>query len=486
MRKTLAAAAIVLCFLAGGATGDWPQFRGPNQDGISPEKGLLSTWPEGGPKVLWTVPLGAGFGGPAIRDGEVYILDRIDNAQDVLRCLDLDTGRELWRYPYDATGKLEHNGSRATPTVGKKYVFTIGPFGHVHCIDRASHEVVWSKHLLKDFGGKMPTWGVAQSPALYRDTVILAPLSEKAGVVALAKTTGKELWRSGPLGGLAYVSPRITHLGGVDQVLIISASKLPRSSEGRRGRARPSRGDRGGPAGPDRNSRPRHEATTGTAHGSTGRSGHGPAASQPGPRIPGYVTRVTNRVVGIAAADGRVLWTYGDWRCLNAIPNPTPVGDDRVFVTGGYFAGSVMLKIKPKEGKFTVETIFKLPDYGAQIPNPLLHAGHLYMVCNGNFKKDGLVCIDLKGNVKWKTGRKPNLDRGHTLIADGLMYSIDGAKGIVRLIEPAPTGYKEVSQAKLLGGREIWAPMALADGKLLIRDQHQMKCLDLRPPEHPE
>lgn len=485
MRKTLAAAAVVLCFLAARATADWPQYRGPDQDGTSPEKGLLRSWPKGGPEVLWTVPLGVGYGGPAIRDGEVYILDRVDNTQDVLRCLDLDTGKELWRYAYDARGRLSHNGSRATPTVDEKYVYTIGPFGHIKCIDRTSHEVVWSKHLLSDFGGKRPRYGVAQSPALYGEAVIIAPLSDKAGVVALDKTTGKELWRSEPLGGLAYTSPRIARLGGVDQVLIISASRPPRSSGGRRGgRDRRSRADRRGPAGRDRNSRPRRGATTRPAR--SGAGAHTQAASQPKRQIPDWMTRVTNRVVGIAADDGRLLWSYDKWRCLNPIPDPTPVGDDRVFVTGGYFAGSVMLKITAEQDKFAVETIFKLPDYGAQIPNPLLHAGHLYMVCNGNMKKDGLVCIDLEGNVKWKTGRKPNLDRGHTLIADGLMYSIDGAKGIVRLIEPSPAGYKEISQVKLLSGSEIWAPMALADGKLLIRDQRQMKCLNLRPADRPE
>ena len=436
---------------------DWPQFRGPNQDGVSPEKGLLRSWPPGGPTVLWREPLGVGFGGPSVRDGKVYVLDRVGDAQDALRCLDLATGKELWRYAYDAPGALSHNGSRSTPTVGEKYVFTVGPFGHIHCIDLVSHEPVWSKHLLKDFGGKMPRWGVAQSPVLYRDAVIVAPLSKKAGVVALAQATGKEIWRSPPLGGLAYVSPRIANLGGVEQVLIISVTRTASGSTTGRPRGRP-------PA----------------RAGRASRAGGASATSRPARQLPAYARRVSNRVAGVAADDGRVLWTYDDWRCLNPIPNPMPIGDDRVFITGGYRAGSVMLKLRPAENRFTVEVLFKVPDYGAQIPNPLLHDGHLYMICNGNFQRDGLVCMDLEGNVRWKTDRSPNLDRGHTLIADGLMYNMDGAKGILRLIEPTPAGYKEISQVELLGGKEIWAPMALADGKLLIRDQRQMICLDVK------
>jgi len=433
--------AIVLCLATGRATGDWPQFRGPNQDGLSPETGLLRSWPEGGPKVLWTVPVGLGYGGPAIRDGQVYLLDRVENAQNVLRCLDLATGEERWRYAYDAPGRLSHNGSRATPTVDEKYVYSIGPFGHIYCIDRTSHKPLWSKNLLADFGGRMPRWGVAQSPVVYGDALIVAPLSEKAGIVALSKTTGAELWRSPALGGLAYVSPRLVKLAGVDQILIISADRQSGGAGG--GGERGRRGGAGRPAGVDpraRGQRPERPAT------------------QPSRPMPDFMRRVSNRVAAVAAADGRLLWSYEKWRCLNPIPNPVPVGDDRVFITGGYGAGSVMLKVWSAEGRFSAEPVFTLVDYGSQIPNPLLHAGHLYVLCNGNFRHDGLVCIDLEGNMKWQTGREPNLDRGHTLIAEGLMYSIE----------------------KLLCGKEIWAPMALADGKLLIRDQHQMKCLDVR------
>lgn len=449
MKKALTAAT-VLCFLAGGARGDWPQYRGPNHDNSSPEKNLMRSWPAGGPKVLWTVPLGDGYGSPAVRDGQVYVLDRVENARDVLRCLDLATGRELRRWAYDAAGKLAHDGSRSIPTVDEKYVFTIGSFGHIHCIDRQSHKPVWSRHLLKDFDGQMPRWGVAQSPMLHGSTLMIAPLSKTVGVAALDKATGKEIWRSAPLGDLAYVSPRIATLCGVEQVLVVSATRMPREEATRPAASRPRR-----PAAPP----------------------SGPLVRRPAD----WVKRVINRVAGVAMADGRVLWTYDGWRCANPIPSPTPIGDDRVFITGGYLGGSVMLKLRAGE-RFAVEVQFMLPDYGAQIPIPLLHEGHLYLVCNGNFRRNGLVCVDLDGNVKWKTALAPNLDRGHTLLADGLIYSMDGAKGILRLIEPSPEGYREISQVELLGGREIWAPMALVDGKLLIRDQTQMKCLDVRGP----
>ena len=101
---------------------------GPNGDGTSAEKGLLRAWPADGPKVLWTVAMGAGYAGAAIRDGKVYVMDRVSRQKDVLRCLDLGSGKEEWTFSYDAPGEIDHEGSRSTPAVTEKRVYTIGPF----------------------------------------------------------------------------------------------------------------------------------------------------------------------------------------------------------------------------------------------------------------------------------------------------------------------------------------------------------------------
>ena len=164
---------------------DWPQFMGPNGDGTSPEKGLLRAWPAEGPKVLWTVPVGSGYGGAAIRDGKVYILDRVGKAQDKLRCLDLATGKEEWAFAYDAPGPIKHEGSRSTPAVTDKHIFILGPFGHFHCLDKASHQVLWKMNILTDFSVKLPNWSVAQSPLVYQELVVIAPQSDSVGLVAL-------------------------------------------------------------------------------------------------------------------------------------------------------------------------------------------------------------------------------------------------------------------------------------------------------------
>ena len=411
MRRLLLMALVTACFAAVAFGEEWPQFLGPNRNGVSPEKGLLRTWPASGPKVLWTIDVGPGYGGAAIRDGKVYILDRIGDEQDALRVLDLATGKEQWRYAYDAPGRASHHGSRSTPTVGDKYVFTVGLFGHFHCIDKATHKPVWQKHLLKDYGGKKPQWAVAQSPLLYKDVVIAAPQSGSVGVVAYEKATGKERWRSEPIGGMYYHSPFVTTVGGVEQIIMQSKSN----------------------------------------------------------------------VAGLDPKTGKILWTYGFRVPVAGIPAPTPLGQDRFFLTGGYEAGSEIIQVARQGGAFSAKNLHTFEQVGSHVQQPILVDGYIYAVCNTNSKANGMVCFGLDGQIKWKTGRDPYLCKGNTLMTgDGVFYQLDGREGDLHIVEPSPEAFKSVGKVKLLGGKEIWGPMSLSDGKLVIRDQSQMKCLDVR------
>ena len=411
MRCSVFIALVVVCLATVALGSDWPQFLGPNRNGVSPEKGLMRKWPAGGPKVLWTIDVGPGYGGAAISGGKVYILDRIGDEQDALRVLDLATGKEQWRYAYDAPGRASHHGSRSTPTVGDKYVFTVGLFGHFHCIDKATHKPVWQKHLLKDYGGKKPQWAVAQSPLLYKDVVIAAPQSGSVGVVAYEKATGKERWRSEPIGGMYYHSPFVTTVGGVEQIIMQSKSN----------------------------------------------------------------------VAGLDPKTGKILWTYGFRVPVAGIPAPTPLGQDRFFLTGGYEAGSEIIQVARQGGAFSAKNLHTFEQVGSHVQQPILVDGYIYAVCNTNSKANGMVCFGLDGQIKWKTGRDPYLCKGNTLMTgDGVFYQLDGREGDLHIVEPSPAGFKSVGKVKLLGGKEIWGPMALSDGRLVIRDQSQMKCLDIR------
>ncbi|HUS90300.1 MAG TPA: PQQ-binding-like beta-propeller repeat protein [Phycisphaerae bacterium] len=412
MRK-IAVISLSVSMVALAALGaDWPQYGGPNRDNTSAETGLARTWPAGGPKVLWQVKVGQGYGGACVQGGKVYMLDRPDARQEMVRCLDFQTGKEEWSFAYPAARRVSHPGSRSTPAADGKHVVTVGFLGDVHCFDKATHKVLWTKNLLKDYGGgRLPMWAISQSALLYKDILILAPQGSEAGIVALETATGKELWRSKSVGDPHYVSPRIVTIGGTDQVVIVNG----------------------------------------------------------------------NGISAVSAADGKVLWNYPRFQCKITIPNVTPLGDGRVFMTAGYDAGSVMLMVAKSAAGFTVEELFKSDECNSQMSPALYLNGYLYANSNSNSDSDGMVCVDAKdGKVVWKTEREHNFQRGHFLFADGMIYIIDGKAGSLHLLEPSPKGLKELAKVSgLLGGPEIWAPLALSDGKLIIRDQSKMLCLDV-------
>ena len=461
--KPFLAFAIIISFIATTLySADWPQYLGPDRNGISPETGLLRAWPETGPEVLWTVPLGPGFGGASVSDGNVFVLDRAGDTQDVLRCYDLDSGKEKWKYGYTAPGKTSYPGSRSVPTINGKHVFSCGPFGDVYCIDTTTHKPVWNKNIWKDFGGKaVPRWAISQSPLIVGDLLILGAQTKQAGVVAYNKKTGSVAWKSPALpGNVGYCSPKVVTIGGAEQIIMISGA--PRSSRGRGGRSRGSR--TGGREGRPPQPAPQEDAEKPAQ-----------AAKEPPPPAP-----PKGVVVGLDPKTGKTLWQYDGWQCRNPAPNVTAVGDDRLFITAGYDAGSAMIQVKKKGDTFTVTELFKTKDFGTHVHPAILYKDHLYAHCTDNSRKDGMSCISLDGTVKWKTGKNPVFDKGGFLLADGLLFSVDGVKGILYLVEPNPKGFKKLAEAKLLNTQQCWAPLALSDGKLLIRDQKQMRCVNVK------
>ena len=404
---------IVLMASFVGLASDWPQYLGPGRDAVSTETGIKRSWLASGPTVLWTFPLGEGFGGPAVSSGKVYVLDRKDSRQNVLRCINLADGKEEWTFAYDAPGEFDQNGSRSVPTIDGNYIYICCPLGYLHCIDKNTHKVAWKKNIWTDFGGtELPRWAIAQSPLVYKDLLILASQTQKAGVVAYDKLKGSLRWTSPPLPGKpGYVSPKVITIEKYEHLVMISAD---------------------------------------------------------------------GAVVGIDLKTGSQPWSYDGWQCKIPIPNVTEIGDGRIFITGGYEAGSAMIKLEKIGDKITVRELYKTKEFGTHVHPAIHYKGYLYGYCSTNETRDGLVCMALDGTIKWKTKRSPLFDKGGFILVDGLFLSVDGNKGYLYLIEPDPTGFKSLASAKLLDTDRCWAPLALSNGKLLIRDQEQMKCVWVR------
>jgi outer membrane protein assembly factor BamB len=427
-RKFFAAAIVLFAFSVSFYAQDWPQYLGPTRNSLSPQKNILRSWPENGPEVLWSVEVGIGYGGPVVKQGKVYLLDRNDAVGDNLRCFDLSTGEELWNFAYYSPGSVMFPGSRSVPAVDGDYVYSCGPYGDLYCIDINEHQPVWNKNVWTDFGGgEIPTWAISQCPLVYGDLLLVASQAPEAGVVAYDKLTGEVKWTTPALGPVGYVSPAIVRVDGEDQVVMITASER---SEG------------------------------------------------------------NGRVVGIHPLTGKILWDYKGWNCGIPIPGAIDAGGNKVLIIGGYRAGAVMLQIgKEADGQYKVTELYKTIDFGEHTKPAILYNGYFYAQYSTNERRDGLVCMSMDGQVMWATKRDPEFMRGSMILADGLILATDGATKLY-LIEPDPSGFKPLASAELLAeaaagddaraarfGTQNWGPMALADGKLLIRDQNKMLCV---------
>jgi len=180
-------------------SGEWPRFRGANLDAIweDPTVALAQSWDGDGPPRIWSISVGEGFAAAAIREGRVYLIDYDrEKEQDVVRCLSLGNGQDIWQFRYPNTVKRNHGMSRTIPTVTDRYVVSIGPKCHVSCLDRTTGEVRWLIDMADRWGATVPPWYAGQCPLVEGERVILAPGGPEALMVALDAASGKELWRT--------------------------------------------------------------------------------------------------------------------------------------------------------------------------------------------------------------------------------------------------------------------------------------------------
>jgi outer membrane protein assembly factor BamB len=266
--------------------------------------------------------------------------------------------------------------------------------------------------------------------------LIILSQAPEAGVVAYNKLTGDVVWKTPNLGNESYASPSVVKIDGKDHIVMVISSTNPF-------------GNRGMP-------------------------------------------QTLGNVVGIEPLTGKILWEYKQWKCHISVPSAVDAGDNKVLVVGGYELGATMIKVEKKaDGSYGTTELFTTEEFGDQTKPPILHNGYFYAQFGTNSRRDGLVCMSADGKIMWKTQRSPDFNKGSMILADGLILATDGAKTLY-LIEPDPSGFKPLASADLLaeagtdsegiaarvGGRtQNWAPIALSDGKLLIRDQSRLMCV---------
>lgn len=426
-RSSAIAHAALLLLLAGlidtapAAADNWPGFLGPDRDGVVQAGELLTDWPDDGPDVRWTQPIGPGFGGSAIVGGKVYLLDRDGITGDSLKTFDLKTGELLGEIPYDAPGRLSYHGSRSTPSVTDTHAFTVGPLGHVTAFDLANQRVAWQKNMQDDFGALPPKWGWSQSPLVLGDLVIVAPMADDPGLIALDQQTGRVAWRSDSIGNEGYSSPRLMTLAGQPQIVTLTATLV---------------------------------------------TGVDPAT---GKVLWAYDGIPVKRGIPTPAAvdDDRIFITAG-YDAGSALLEITRQGDRfglKELKRDTTHGGQIHAPLPVGQHLYVnLNTNENLRQRGK-------HA-------------DGLACFDRAGNLVWKNNNSPDINRGAVLAVGEHLLTLGGEDGVLRLVKADPAGYHELASAKVFKADQsrnmIWGTMSFVDGYLILRSQDELKCLDLR------
>lgn len=422
----VSALTLAVALLAAGTeakANSWPDFRGPNRDGISPETGLLKEWPKSGPPEVWTATnLGLGYCTPTFADGMIFGMGTRDGKDGIWALQEAD-GKEIWFTPFEEPRKVDqNNGPSGSPTYDNGKLYAVGSTGKVICIDAKTGKEIWSRDYLSDYGGKVPTWGYTDSPLIDGDKVIVIPASKEAAAVALDKNTGKEIWKSQVPGGVG---------NGAGYSCAIKATLA---------------------------GTPQYVLLTGEDAG----------------------------VIGISAADGKLLWQYTGKAATGGVAQiPIPIiAGDNVWVSCSYRGGAALLHITQKDGKFEAEEI---KSYRKKELNN--HHGGMVQVGDyayfGHNQNDGNpVCVDLKtGEIKWGPEKNPagGVGSAAVLYADDRLY-FRYQNGELVLIEPSPEGLKVVSSFKLPdpSGKMHWPHPVIVNGKLYLRDQDKLHCFDVK------
>ena len=184
--------------------------------------------------------------------------------------------------------------------------------------------------------------------------------------------------------------------------------------------------------------------------------------------------------LGVSAKDGKLLWEFGRKFNVAVAPSPIAVDEERVFMTASYDAGSVMVRVRRTGDAFKAESVFDLKnnEWNSEVHTPIVFKGRMFAV--GKKRRGLFTCLGFDGKEVWTSEGKAAFGLGSFLLADGMFFVLDGDTGKLHLIEASTTGYNELASAPVLDGEEVWGPMALSDGKLVLRDLTKMICLDVR------
>ncbi len=444
----LLASVLSLTSISPACADDWPQWLGPQRDGVWRETGLLTKFPAGGPKVRWRTPIGEGYSGPSVANGKVYVTDRVrpkgvinpDNAFDKktripgverVLCLNEADGKIIWEYEYPCDYQISYaSGPRTSPLIAGGKVYTLGAMGHLYCLNADTGKVVWSKELLKEYKMLIPTWGFAGHPLLDGDRLICLVGGQGSVAVAFHKDTGKEIWKALSANEPGYAPPTIVEIDGKRQLILWHPESIN----------------------------------------------------------------------SLNPETGKVYWSHKynkkpQVRAGMTIPTPRLDGDKLFFTC--FYDGSLMLKVKGVELPTVIwqgQNRSEMPDgtdaLHCVMNTPIIKNGYIYGACSyGEFR-----CIaEATGKRIWET-YQPTTGKsvrwGHAfLVEQGDRFILFNEQGDLIIAKLSPQGYQEIDRANILtptntmappaGRRVIWSHPAFANRSVYARNDKEIICVSM-------
>jgi outer membrane protein assembly factor BamB len=448
MKTSLVGLVILAVFPSISLGADWPQWWGTQRDGVWHETGLVEKFPPRGPTVVWRVPLGGGYSGPAVVGRRVYVTDRVrikDEAGNPARntrdgipgneaviCLDASSGKEIWKHSYSCPYQISYaSGPRCTPLIEGNRVYTLGAMGDLLCLNAESGAVIWSKNIAKEYHVDPPVWGYAGHPLIDNHRLICTVGGAGSAVVAFDKETGKEIWKGLTSEEVGYSPPMIFEAGGKRQLII-------------------------------------------------------------------WLSETLN---SLDPETGKPYWTQAyplDTRVQRPAVNIVTVRRDatHLFIST-FYHGPMMLELAAN--KPGVKVLWHGKSNNPNKPDGLhslmatavLKDGCIYGVC----AMGELRCIDAATNKQlWQTYQATGGKRSDCgtafLIPQGDRFIIFNDQGELILAKLSPAGYQEISKAKILDPNEaargrmvVWSHPAFANRCVFARNDKEMVCVSLADTE---
>ena len=402
-----------------GLTGKWSNFRGESSNNIITTSEKINTSEEEYP-VMWSVETGEGHAAPVIYNGRVYLLDYNEQlSSDALRCFSLETGQELWRRWYRVPIKRNHGFSRTVPVISDDYIITIGPEGHVMCCDPITGDMKWSLDMQKEFNTEVPFWYTGQCPLVDNDVLILAPAGEETLLAGFDCHTGEMLWTTPNT--LGY---KMSH-----------SSVIPMTLGGKKT----------------------------------------------------YVYVGVGGICGVSAEasdKGSLLWETSKWQPSVVAPSPIQISSNQIFMVAGYGTGGAMFRIDHSRNKWTATITDQYkPNEGlsSEQQTPILHNNMIISVMpkDGGGHRGKLVCYSPSNlrNPVWTSAADERFGLGPYIVINNKLFVFKD-DGELYVYETLSQGMKLLKKQRVIeDGADAWGPLAYADGMLIVRDAHFVKCL---------